>query len=48
MQKTVQQAIRDEVAALMTYLTSDKFRVDTTVQVQDILNRLEMLRSLAM
>jgi prefoldin subunit 5 len=32
--------IADAIDALRVYLTSDKFRNDTTVQAQDVLNRL--------
>jgi predicted component of type VI protein secretion system len=35
---------RDSLNNLRAYLQSDKFHTDTTVQVQDVLNRLEPLR----
>lgn len=42
---TKQKAIcSDEVTDLMVYLTSSKFHEDTTVQVGDVLRRLETLR----
>ena len=33
-------AMENEINDMRRYLTSDKFRVDPTVQVQDVLNRL--------
>lgn len=35
----------DGIMDLMTYLESDKFRKDSTVQVQDVLTRLRETRS---
>ena len=32
---------------LRVYLTSEKFRVDTTVQVRDVMNRLDAANNLA-
>lgn len=34
---------REELSYLKSYLQSDKFHTDTTVQVQDVLNRLVKL-----
>ena len=35
---------RDNLENLRAYLQSEKFHQDTTVQVQDVLNRLESIR----
>jgi predicted component of type VI protein secretion system len=35
---------RDSLNNLRAYLQSSKFHTDTTVQVQDVLNRLECIR----
>ena len=34
------QTAKEEIQYLRTYLLSDKFHEDTTVQVRDVLNRL--------
>ena len=38
-------AIRIELTDLERYLTSEKFREDSTVQVRDVLNRLQTAKS---
>jgi hypothetical protein len=38
---------RAGIAALIGYLSSDKFSQDTTVQVQDVMNRLREIDSRA-
>jgi cell division protein YceG involved in septum cleavage len=37
--------LRSGIVALEGYLTSDKFSVDPTVQVQDVMNRLREILS---
>ena len=34
----------DELCGLQSYLLSDKFKIDPTVQVRDVLNRIESVR----
>lgn len=36
------QELRSLISKLKSYLMSEKFHKDTTVQVQDVLNRLEL------
>lgn len=37
------QILRDGVIELMSYLNSSKFQVDPTVQVRDVLTRLQQI-----
>lgn len=45
--RCVLSAIRGEIANLCVYLQSPKFHNDPTVQVQDILNRTQQIKTLA-
>jgi hypothetical protein len=45
--ETIEQ-IREAYQDLLIYLVSPKFHNDTTVQVQDVLNRLQPIRSALM
>jgi hypothetical protein len=37
------QSLRDGLIDLMSYLTSSKFKVDPTVQVKDVLTRIQQI-----
>lgn len=43
--REILKALNAELDALRSYLNSSKFREDSTVQVADVLTRLEQLRS---
>lgn len=45
---TLATQAQDELNELISYLCLPKFREDTTVQVQDIFNRIQQLRSTLM
>ena len=45
--RCVLSAIASEITNLYVYLSSPKFHSDTTVQVQDVLNRTQQIRTLA-
>jgi hypothetical protein len=44
--RDITRLAREELSDLLMYLTGPKFFTDTTVQVQDVLNRVAQLRSL--
>jgi hypothetical protein len=46
--KTENEALKDGLQLLQAYLQSSKFSQDTTVQVKDVLNRLNEIVNVAL